>query len=153
MIQYVVRRVLVSIPVFLGILFITFALARLIPGDPCRAALGERATDRVCDAFIERFGLNKPIPVQFAIYLRDVSRGDLGDSLRQGRPVTQILVERLPVTIELALTAMLFATTVGVPLGIISARRRHSPAQVAPIIGGNLSCGCRPRVVSTPVSW
>ena len=144
MIQYVVRRVLVSIPVFLGILFITFALARLIPGDPCRAALGERATDRVCDAFIERFGLNKPIPAQFAIYLKDVARGDLGDSLRQGRPVTQILVERLPVTIELALTAMLFATTVGIPLGIISARRRNSAADVATMIGANLG-------VSTPV--
>src|SRR3989304_8050956 len=102
MIRYVVRRVLVSIPVFLGILFIPFALARLIPGDPCRAALGERATDRVCDAFIERFGLNKPIPVQFAIYLRDVARGGLGGSLAQGRPGTQILVGRLPVTIELA---------------------------------------------------
>jgi len=79
-----------------------------------------------------------------AIYLRDVARGDLGDSLRQGRPVTQILVERLPVTIELALTAMLFATTVGIPLGIISARRRNSAADVATMIGANLG-------VSTPV--
>jgi len=144
MIQYVVRRVLVSIPVFLGILFITFALARMIPGDPCRAALGERATDRVCDAFIERYGLSKPIPVQFGIYLADVARGDLGNSLRQGRPVTKILVERLPVTVELATSAMLFATVVGIPLGILSARRHNSTTDVAVMVGANLG-------VSTPV--
>ena len=144
MIQYVVRRVLVSIPVFLGILFITFALARMIPGDPCRAALGERATDRVCEAFTVRYGLNKPIPVQFGIYLADVARGDLGNSLRQGRPVTKILVERLPVTVELATAAMLFATAIGVPLGILSARRHNSAADVAVMVGANLG-------VSTPV--
>jgi len=144
MIQYVIRRVLVSIPVFLGILFITFALARMIPGDPCRAALGERATDRVCEAFTERYGLNKPIPVQFGIYLADVARGDLGNSLRQGRPVTKILVERLPVTVELAMAAMLFATVIGIPLGILSARRHNSATDVTVMVGANLG-------VSTPV--
>src|SRR5512139_336294 len=121
MFQYLARRLFAAIPVLLGILFITFALARLLPGDPCRAALGERATDVVCDAFIKRNGLDKPIPVQFGIYLRDILQGDLGESLRQGRPSTEILAERLPTTIELAIFAMLFATVVGVPLGIISA--------------------------------
>ena len=70
--QYIARRVILTVPVLVGILFITFALARLIPGDPCRAALGERATDEICDAFMERNGLNEPIPVQFGIYLRQI---------------------------------------------------------------------------------
>ncbi len=117
MIQYIIRRVLSALPVLLGILFVTFALARLLPGDPCRAVLGERATDQVCDAFIIRNGLDRPILVQFWIYLQDVLTGDLGVSLRQGRPTTVILTERLPVTIELAFYAMFFATIAGVPLG------------------------------------
>src|SRR3990172_11134184 len=121
MIQYITRRVLSSLPVLLGVLFVTFTLARLLPGDPCRAVLGERATDQVCDAFIKRYGLDQSIPVQFSIYLKDVLSGDLGNSFRQARPVTEMLIERLPVTIELAFLAMLFSTLVGVPLGIISA--------------------------------
>lgn len=138
MIQYILRRVLSALPVLLGILFVTFALARLIPGDPCRAALGERATDQVCDAFIKRNGLDRPIPVQFYVYLRDVLSGDLGESLRQGRPTAVILIERLPTTIELAFLAMLFATIVGVPLGIISAYRQNSAADVTTMIGANI---------------
>jgi peptide/nickel transport system permease protein len=137
MIQYVVRRLLLAIPVLIGILFVTFALARLIPGDPCRAVLGERATDAICDAFMERYGLNKPIPEQFTIYLRDVLQGDLGTSTRFGRPVTDLLVERLPVTAELAISALIFATIFGVALGTISAYWRNSPADVATMIGAN----------------
>jgi len=138
MIQYLARRLFASIPVLLGILFITFALARLLPGDPCRAALGERATDVVCDAFIKRNGLDKPIPVQFGIYLTDVLQGNLGESLRQGRPSTEILAERLPTTIELAIFAMLFATVVGVPLGIISAYWRNSPVDAGTMVMANI---------------
>jgi len=142
--QYIARRLLSAIPVLLGIVFVTFTLARLLPGDPCQAALGERATDQVCDAFNKRHGLDKPIPVQFGIYLGEVLQGDLGDSIRQGRPVTLILVERLPVTVELAAFAMVFATAAGIPLGILSAYRRNSAADVATMIGANLG-------VSTPV--
>ena len=138
MTQFIIRRLLVAIPVLLGILFITFALARLLPGDPCRAALGERATAKVCDAFIKRNGLDKSIPIQFGIYLRDVLRGDLGESFRQGRPVTEILVERMPTTIELAFYAMLFAIIVGVPLGIISAYWRNSPVDAGTMVFANL---------------
>ena len=138
MLQYITRRILTSIPVLLGILFITFTLARLLPGDPCRAALGERATDQVCDAFIKRNGLDKSIPVQFVIYLKDIFQGNLGDSLRQGRPATEILAERLPTTIELAIFAMLFATIVGVPLGIISAYYRNSPVDAGTMVMANI---------------
>lgn len=142
--QYILRRLLASLPVLFGILFFTFALARVLPGDPCRAALGERATDQVCDAFIKRNGLDQPIYTQFFIYFQDVLRGDLGDSFRQGRPSTEILIERLPTTVELALSAMFFATLVGVPLGIISAYWRNSPVDVFTMILANVG-------VSTPV--
>jgi len=138
MLQYIARRLLASIPVLLGILFVTFALARLLPGDPCRAALGERATAAVCDAFIERNGLNQPIPVQFTIYLADVLQGNLGESFRQGRPAMEMLIERLPVTIELAISALLFASAVGIPLGIISAYWRNSPVDVGTMMGANV---------------
>ncbi len=144
MIQYIIRRILYSLPVLLGIIFVTFTLARVLPGDPCRAVLGEKATDQVCDAFIKRNGLDKPIPTQFVIYLGQVLRGDLGDSFRQGRSSVVILAERLPVTIELAIAAMILATLVGIPLGMVSAYWRNSPLDVVTMIGANIG-------VSTPV--
>src|SRR5512137_845924 len=100
LIQYVLRRILTAIPVLFGILLVTFALARLIPGDPCRAILGEKATQAVCDRFIEQHGLNKPIYTQFGIYIGDIARGDFGNSVRYGMPVTRMLAERLPMTVE-----------------------------------------------------
>lgn len=138
MVQFIIRRLILSIPVLLGILFITFALFRLLPGDPCRSILGEHATDAVCDAFIERVGLNKPIPQQFVIYMGDILRGDLGRSFRWGQPVTEVLIDRLPVTIELAFTALIFATFFGIILGTISAYWRNSPIDLITMLGANL---------------
>lgn len=146
MLRYIGQRFAAAIPVLLGILFVTFVLARVIPGDPCRAMLGEKATDQICDAFNERYGLNEPIPVQFGIYMRDVLHGDLGISFRYGRPVTDLLVERLPVTIELALCALLFAVVLGVPMGVISAYRRNSAVDMGTMIFANAG-------VSMPVFW
>ncbi len=138
MFLYILRRIVLAIPVLLGILFATFALARLIPGDPCHAMLGEKATAQACDAFIIRYGLDRPIPVQFGIYLRDVLHGNLGDSLRFGQPVTKLIAQRLPVTIELAFTALIFSTLAGMVLGMISAYWRNSPIDVLTMIIANL---------------
>lgn len=146
MTKYIIRRIILSIPVLLGILVVTFTIARLIPGDPCKAILGEKATAEVCDRFIRQRGLDKPIPVQFGIYMRDVLKGDFGDSIRFSRPVTAILVERLPLTIELGLMALTIAILVGIPLGIISAIRRNSIADVTTMIVANTG-------VSMPVYW
>jgi len=146
MIRYIAQRLAASIPVLFGILFVTFVLARLLPSDPCRAALGERATDVLCDAFIKRYGLDKPIPVQFGVYMRDVLRGDLGMSFRYGRPVTELLVERLPVTIELSLAALTFATLLGIVAGMVSALRRNSAVDVGTMLAANAG-------VSMPVFW
>jgi peptide/nickel transport system permease protein len=144
MTQFIFRRLISSIPVILGIVMIVFVLARVIPGDPCVATYGEKATPEVCAAFNERYGLNEPILVQFFIYLGALLQGDLGTSIRYGRPVSDILVERLPVTIELTLFALTFATIVGVSLGLISALRRNSPADVGTMVVANFG-------VSTPV--
>jgi peptide/nickel transport system permease protein len=138
LIRFIIRRLLLSIPVLLGVVFVVFLLVRVIPGDPCEAALQERATPQTCQAFRQRFGLNEPLPVQFAIYMKDLLTGNLGESIRNGRPVTEILVERLPTTIELTIYALLFATTVGMTLGIVSAYRRNSAADVGTMMVANL---------------
>jgi peptide/nickel transport system permease protein len=143
---FILRRLVLAIPVLIGILAVTFILGHLIPGDPCRAMLGEKATALTCDAFTERYGLNKPIITQFGIYMGNFLHGDLGTSVRFGQPVTALLVERLPTTTELALTALIFATVVGIPLGIISAYRYNSVIDAGTMIGANIG-------VSMPVFW
>jgi peptide/nickel transport system permease protein len=146
MLQYAIRRLLSSIPVLLGILVVTFALARMIPGDPCTATLGEKATPEVCERFIHDHGLDRPIYVQFGIYMKDVLRGSFGDSIRFSRPVSVILVERLPMTIELSLTALTLAVIVGIPLGILSAMKHNTTTDVVTMVGANIG-------VSMPVFW
>ncbi len=146
MAQFLVRRLLLIVPVLIGIIFVTFVLVRAIPGDPCRAMLGERATDRTCNAFKERYGLNDNVVVQFGRYLGNLLQGDLGTSIKYSRPVSDILLERLPMTLELALGAMLFATLVGIPLGILSAYRHNSPVDAGTMVVANIG-------VSMPIFW
>jgi peptide/nickel transport system permease protein len=137
-IRFILRRVLSSVPVLLGVILIVFTLVRVLPGDPCVAALGEKATPERCEAFKERFGLNEPLPVQLGIYVGDLASFDLGDSIRYSRPVSEILVERLPTTVELTIYALLFAIIVGISLGIISAYRRNSIVDVGTMMLANL---------------
>jgi peptide/nickel transport system permease protein len=146
MIQYGVRRILTAIPVVLGVLLVVFFMARAIPGDPCTSMLGERATPEVCEQFAKDKGLDKPIPTQFLFYLRDLAQGDLGVSLQFGRPVTEILGERLPLTIELSVMALTIALIVGIPAGILAATRRNSALDVSTMVGANIG-------VSMPVFW
>ncbi len=146
MTTYILRRLFSSIPVLLGILFVTFALGRWIPGDPCRAILGEKATDEVCDEFIRRHGLDKPIPVQFGIYITELAQGDFGRSFRFSKPVNDLLIERLPITVELSFSALFVSMIVGIPLGIISAVRHNSWVDVLTMFWANIG-------VSMPVFW
>jgi len=146
MLQYIVRRLFTAIPVLLGILLVTFALARLIPGDPCRAILGEKATAEVCDRFIREKGLDKPILTQFGIYIKEMTSGDFGQSIRYNLPVTRLLVERLPTTVELSFSALMISMIVGIPLGIISAVKHNSWVDVITMVWANIG-------VSMPVFW
>jgi peptide/nickel transport system permease protein len=142
--RYFIRRLLITIPVIFVVIFLVFALARLIPGDPCTQILGERATAAQCQAFAQRNGLDQPIPIQFLVYLRDVVGGDLGNSIKHAIPVTELIAQRLPTTVELAFFALIFAIGVGVPLGIASAARRNSKTDAGSMAIANLG-------VSTPV--
>ncbi|HEY5903979.1 MAG TPA: ABC transporter permease [Anaerolineales bacterium] len=146
MATYILRRLLLSIPVLIGILFATFALGRLIPGDPCRAMLGEKATDAVCNEFIKRHGLDKPIPIQFGVYVSEIAHGDFGRSFRFSKPVTDLLIERLPITVELSFAALLISLIIGIPLGVISAVRHNSWVDVVTMLWANIG-------VSMPVFW
>jgi peptide/nickel transport system permease protein len=146
MIQYSIRRLLSAIPVLIGILTVTFILARSIPGDPCKAMLGEKATQAVCDRFNREYGLDKPILTQYGIYLGKIIQGDFGDSIRFSRPVSIILIERLPLTLELGLSALILAVLVGIPLGVISAVKNNSIVDVFTMILANIG-------VSMPVYW
>src|SRR5512139_1902925 len=144
--QYLLRRILLAVPVLIGILFVTFVLVRAIPGDPCRAMLGEKATVAGCEAFKERFGLNDNILVQFGRYTGQLLQGDLGTSIKFGRPIDVLLLERLPMTLELAIMAMLFAVVAGIPLGIISAYRHNSAFDAGTMVVANVG-------VSMPIFW
>lgn len=146
MLQFALRRLILLIPVLIGILIVTFVIIRLIPGDPCYIMLGERATPAQCDSFRQRFGLNDSIPVQFVRYISSIAQGDFGTSIFTKRPVTDILAERLPMTLELTIAAIFFASIVGIILGIVSALRHNSAVDVGTMIGANIG-------VSMPVFW
>ncbi len=146
MIKYIIRRIIYSLPVLFGVLLVTFVMARSVPGDPCKAILGEKATVEVCEKFMHDKGLDRPIYEQFGIYLNDLAHGDFGESIRFHRPITQILVERLPMTVELGLIALFLASLIGIPLGMISALRHNSTIDMMTMVGANIG-------VSMPVFW
>lgn len=146
MTKYILRRLAMLVPVLLGISIITFSMLRLIPGDPCRVMLGERATAEMCAAFAERMGLDDPIYVQFGRYLYNILRGDLGTSIKTGQPVTAELIQRLPMTFELTLASMLLAVTLGILAGIIAAVRNNSAVDLATMVLANVG-------VSMPIFW
>jgi peptide/nickel transport system permease protein len=135
---YIIRRLVLSIPVLFGIVLLVFFLGRVLPGSFCFAILGEHATKAQCDAFDHLHGLDQPIPVQFVDYLGNLSHGDLGTSLKTSDSVTDMLFQRLPLTVELAFYALLFAITFGIILGIVSAYRRNSIIDVLTVAGANL---------------
>jgi peptide/nickel transport system permease protein len=114
------------IPVLLGVSIVVFFMVRAIPGDPAQLLLGQQATQAQVEQVRENMGLDKPVIVQYGIFLADALRGDLGNSIVTGRPVTTELLARLPATLELTAFAMLVAILVGVPVGVISAVKQYS---------------------------
>lgn len=146
MTQFLLRRLLLILPVLVGVLLVTFTITRLVPGDPCYVMLGEHATEESCKEFSARFGLDKSIPEQFGRYALNVVKGDFGNSLKDRRPITTIISERLPMTIELTIMAMIFSSTLGIILGVISALNRNSFVDTLTMLGANIG-------VSMPVFW
>ncbi|MCZ6629427.1 MAG: ABC transporter permease, partial [SAR324 cluster bacterium] len=118
---YMMRRLLWTLPIMLGVLTLVFFLIHMIPGDPVELMLGEYALPADRELMREQLGLNRPIPLQYAEYLKNTLSGDLGQSLPNRRPVTAMILERLPATLELMLGAMAVAVGLALPLGILAA--------------------------------
>jgi peptide/nickel transport system permease protein len=114
------------IPVLLGVSIVVFFMVRAIPGDPAQILLGQNATQEQVQQLRASMGLDKPVLVQYGLFLRDAVTGDLGNSIVTGRPVTAELLARLPATLELTAFAMFIAVLVGVPVGVISAVKQYS---------------------------
>src|SRR5262245_4895140 len=121
MLRYLVRRLLLTIPVLIGVATLVFALIHFIPGDPAQAILGESATPEDVAQLRHRLGLDRPLLVQYGSFLSGVVHGDLGMSLRNDQPVARQIIERMPATAELALAAMTVAVVIALPLGIVAA--------------------------------
>ena len=131
MLKFVARRLLATIPLLFFVSLVVFALVHALPGDPAVLFLGEEATPETLARFRERLGFHRPLVVQYVEWLGRAARGDLGRSLRTNQPVTDAIVQRLPVTLELMAAALLVSLAVAVPLGILSAVKRNSGVDVA----------------------
>lgn len=129
--EFLARRLLQLVPTLLVILVVVFALVRLLPGDPASAILGDRALDADVERINREYGLDRPIPVQFGIFVRSVLTGDLGDSTSLKVPVARLIAERLPVTMLLTLMAALISVLMAVPLAFVAALRRDGWADGA----------------------
>jgi peptide/nickel transport system permease protein len=119
--RYFVRRLLLAIPVLIGVATLVFSLIHLVPGDPAQAMMGDGASPQDVAELRKTLGLDQPLLTQYASFLRHAIKGDLGVSFRTGQPVTQMVVERMPATAELAIASMIVAIVVAIPLGVVAA--------------------------------
>lgn len=146
MLPYLAKRIMLAFPVLLGVSIVVFVMIRLIPGDPAELMAGQAATREVVQTIRESLGLDRPLVIQYAYFLRNAVRGDLGKSLFNGEPVREELAQRFPRTLRLALASIAVALLIGVPAGIVSASRQlswiDSLVMVAALAG-----------VSMPVFW
>jgi len=146
MLSYILRRLLMLVPVLIGMTFITFSIVHLIPGNPAQVILGEAATMSAIESLEESMGLNKPYLVQYGIYMTDLLQGNLGTSLRTKTAIVSEIWPYIAATFELTFFAMIFAVVIGVNAGIISAWKQNTwidfLAMIIALIG-----------VSIPVFW
>jgi ABC-type dipeptide/oligopeptide/nickel transport system permease component len=148
MLQYILRRIVQFIPVFLGVTMILFVVANFMPGaDPIQLRMGERSIDPALKArLMQEYGLDRPWYEQYVGYLGDLAKGDLGTSIYNGRPVATIFAETYPYTIRLAVVAILIEVVIGIAAGVISALKRYSFADVLVTLSTSV-------LVSLPVFW
>jgi peptide/nickel transport system permease protein len=119
--RFLVRRLLLTVPVLLGVATLVFSLIHLVPGDPVQAMLGDSASPQDIAELRGRLGLDRPLYAQYGAFLKGLATGNLGSSLRTNQRVTAAILERLPATFELAFAAMFVATLIAIPLGIVAA--------------------------------
>jgi peptide/nickel transport system permease protein len=138
MLRYVVRRLLLLVPILLGVSILIFFWIRALPGSPAEALLGERATPQLVQQLRNRYGLDKPVYEQYWAYLKTTAEGDFGVSVATHRKVADEIKQRFPATIELAVGAMIFAVAFGVPLGFFAAKKYGSVFDHATLVGSLL---------------
>ncbi|HEB30390.1 MAG TPA: ABC transporter permease [Spirochaetes bacterium] len=143
---YIIKRILMLIPVLVGVSVLSFSLIHIAPGDPARTIAGEHASSQTINAIREKYGLDKPLPAQYWIWFKRVLHGDLGRSIVSNEHVSKEILDRFPNTVELSFFAMLIAVVVGSLAGIISASRQYSVLDYS-------TMGVALFGVSMPVFW
>lgn len=138
MLRFIIRRLLLMIPVLVGLSILLFLWLRALPGDPARAMLGEKATPESIARINAQYGFDKPLLQQYVTYIGQLLQGNFGASSRTGEPVVDTFVNRFPATVELAIAALLFAIAVGVPLGYFAARKAGGILDLL-AVGGSLA--------------
>jgi peptide/nickel transport system permease protein len=128
--EFVIRRLLTSVFVLIGVSVITFFLARVVPSDAAALYIGPKARQEDIERVRKQLGLDRPLPVQYAIYMGDLLHGDLGTSIGTKRPVLTEIIDRAPASLELLFTGMFLAVVIGIPLGVLSARWQGKPLDV-----------------------
>ncbi|MBS3934486.1 MAG: ABC transporter permease [Truepera sp.] len=128
MLLFIVQRLLATIPTLLFATLMVFAIQRLLPGDPALALVGEERDPQVIAFIREKYRLDDPLPVQYLAWMWQLLHGNLGESIRTRQPVTQLILEKLPVTVQLAVWSMLVALVIAIPAGVIAAVRKNSLA-------------------------
>jgi len=130
MLRLILRRVLVAIPTLILVSMIVFMLQKILPGDPVLTLAGEERDPAVLDYLRDKYHLDDPLPVQYGAWIAQVAQGDLGKSLRTDVPVSTLIAQKLPVTLQLAVMAMFFAVLVGIPMGILAAVRKGTVVEM-----------------------
>ena len=146
MTRFIIRRILLALPVLLGIMTAVFILLQLIPGDPALALAGEKASVEQVERVREEFGLNRPLPVQYAYFLKSAFTLDFGASLRTHQPVASELRQFFGATMELSVAALCIALLIGIPAGVIAATHRATPLDYGTMLVALVG-------ISTPVFW
>lgn len=146
MVNYILRRLFLAVPVLLGASFLVFISIRFIPGDPAVAIAGELATPAYIAQVRQDMGLDEPLLVQYGLYLQRIVQGDWGQSVRNRIPVTELLAERLPRTLRLAFISLFLAALFGIPIGVISATKANSWIDTISMVFALLG-------VSMPIFW
>lgn len=129
--EFLLRRLGTSLFVLIGISIITFFIARVIPANPAALYIGPKARQEDIDRVTKELGLDKPLPIQYVVYMQELLRGDLGHSISTKQPITEELAGRIPATLELLFSGMFVAVLIGVPLGVLSARSQGKPLDIA----------------------
>ena len=126
MYKYILKRILMMIPVIIGVSLLVFLVLKMTPGDPARIVAGSEADEATVEQIREELGLNKPVLIQYVDYMLGLLRGDMGTSYTNGKPVSEEIFSRMPTTFILAFAGVLVAILIGIPLGIISATKQYS---------------------------